>query len=775
VTAPRIDFAEVADAAKRAAYDLVPRWLPAGRPVGVEWVCGGTRGEDGESCSINLTTGKWADFATDQKGGDLIGLLAAIRNIKQIEAAREIMTELGIQSAQPASEKPKPKPVDDALTVVRPCPADLDFSWCLNSQNRGQASKHWEYRDDAGRLHLLVVRWDFIDADGKPDKYIRPYSTWKNGVTGKIQWESKHLPAPRPLYGHDRLADNSEALIVVCEGEKAADACEVRFPHVVAICSEGGCSSAPYADWSALAGRNVAVWPDADKPGAKYLAAAVAEIKKISPASLQIVNLDLLQRAINRPLIDAKGKDGFDAADLLPTDSFDLSAILVPVEIAPAAGPKSTPTDSAGAAPQPSQRFANKFTGVMDEVRAYLDSRNLAPDALDGWRDAKSWSLVREDLAELGLHAWCKINASGTDVPKTTVTDILNTIADDMREKRRQSLIDNLAKGPATPEGVAAVESYLKALTGHCHDWELAVIKHWIWSVKRSALMLPVEHHLMPVAYGPQGSGKSVAVNRLCQPWSELAIQINADYLTDDRRCPVLATAITAVWDEMQGSAKADIEALKNMVTSSTISYRPMRTTQTVVQPRTCSFFGTSNLPVSVMVPDTTGARRFVQLDTPKRCEWNLLNDIIPELIWQCVSVEDKAPILPFIERLREHQSTLVHRDQVSQWLEAETWGQARIILSHESEPIFIDPYNHDVGESFENVSLRYHAWSRLIGQAPLSSKIFATRLKQEGFEDSQPRIGGKRTRMYKRPVDQLSQNEPMKSTEESYADTLFR
>ncbi len=793
-----MEFAAVAAAALASAHSLVPRWLPEGKLRGDQWACGGVRGESGKSCEISLKTGKWKDHKTDEVGGDLISLLAAIRGVKQIDAAREIIRDLGLKSdaPKPAPAAPKPKE-EDEWAVVRPAPDDLDYTWALTMRGLGKASRTWEYRDDDGRLHLVVIRWDTDEG-----KEIKPLSCWKSRKSGEIQWKYKHLPKPRPIYGHDRLAARPAALIVLCEGEKAADACEARFTHVVAIATEGGVESAVHTDWSILEGRDVAIWPDADQkiiktqaqadkfkrpigeliphdhqPGIRYQNAAITALSALPVKSLQCVNLDLLSRALGRPL-----SDGFDAADLLPADQIDLTTVLVPVDIAPVQSSedlfaegqptpaKTTPTVAAGAAPKSRRSCVNKFTDTMDAVRAYLRDRELEPDALDGWRDAKTWSLVREDLNDLGLHAWCEINAMGTEVPKTTITDILNAIADEMREKRRQSLIDSLAKGPATPEGEAAIAAYLKALTGHDNDWELSVLKHWIWMVKRSALMLPVQHHLMPVAYGPQGSGKSVAVNRLCQPWSELGIQINASYLTDDRRCPVLATAVTAIWDEMQGSAKADIEALKNMVTSSTISYRPMRTTQTVVQPRTCSFFGTSNLPVRVMVPDTTGARRFVQLDTPPRCDWILLNEIDPALIWQCVSINDPAPILPYLDRLREHQETLVHRDQVSQWLDAETWGQARIILSHEAEPVFIDAYNPAVGESYENISLRYHAWSRLIGQAPLSSKIFAIRLDQEGFTNSQPRLpNGKRTRMYKRPIDQLSQNEPQPRQDDSH------
>ena len=46
------------------------------------------------SFRINTITGKWADFATEDRGGDLISLYAYLKSISNYEAACEI---LGIQ------------------------------------------------------------------------------------------------------------------------------------------------------------------------------------------------------------------------------------------------------------------------------------------------------------------------------------------------------------------------------------------------------------------------------------------------------------------------------------------------------------------------------------------------------------------------------------------------------------------------------------------------------------------------------------------------------
>lgn len=44
-----------------------------------------------------LRSGRWADFATDDKGGDVISLAAYLSGLSQAEAARELARALGIE------------------------------------------------------------------------------------------------------------------------------------------------------------------------------------------------------------------------------------------------------------------------------------------------------------------------------------------------------------------------------------------------------------------------------------------------------------------------------------------------------------------------------------------------------------------------------------------------------------------------------------------------------------------------------------------------------
>ncbi len=71
-----IDFIRIASAACSNADAIVTRWLPDGRREGREWVARNPKRGDSRpgSFKVNLSSGRWGDFASNDKGGDLIAL-----------------------------------------------------------------------------------------------------------------------------------------------------------------------------------------------------------------------------------------------------------------------------------------------------------------------------------------------------------------------------------------------------------------------------------------------------------------------------------------------------------------------------------------------------------------------------------------------------------------------------------------------------------------------------------------------------------------------------
>ncbi|MCW5713448.1 MAG: hypothetical protein KIT43_02875 [Bauldia sp.] len=93
-----MDFNAIGDAARGRLTELVSRWLPEGRLIGREWVCRNPRRADRHpgSFKVNVATGRWADFATGDRGGDAISLAAYLFGLSQVDAAKRVATMLGL-------------------------------------------------------------------------------------------------------------------------------------------------------------------------------------------------------------------------------------------------------------------------------------------------------------------------------------------------------------------------------------------------------------------------------------------------------------------------------------------------------------------------------------------------------------------------------------------------------------------------------------------------------------------------------------------------------
>ena len=93
------DFERIAHAARCDALPILRRLLPGGRRQGREYVALNPTRDDRHpgSFRVNTATGRWADFATGDKGGDLVSLVAYLRGCPQGEAAGLLARMLGLE------------------------------------------------------------------------------------------------------------------------------------------------------------------------------------------------------------------------------------------------------------------------------------------------------------------------------------------------------------------------------------------------------------------------------------------------------------------------------------------------------------------------------------------------------------------------------------------------------------------------------------------------------------------------------------------------------
>jgi len=363
---PPIRFKDLAEALLARADQLVPAWLPGGRRHGHEYACGSVQGGEGTSCSVNLVTGAWGDFATGEQGGDLVSLYAAAHGLEMGKAALQVARDEGLEDVAgvarssthqrvervappPSAQKPR---VDEGWKTQRPVPPGappVNFKHQFREQGDIEHVAEYRHGED---LQGYVVR--FRTSDGGKDTLPR---TWcVSARDGSAKWHWKQFDEPRPLYlpGHKLPAGGT---VVLVEGEKKGDALQAlldaRSPGVYWVASwPGGSMAWDKADWSVLAGCSVICWPDCDSKREKLTPTErkanpdpvaqtiLAEGKPLLPAEKQpgmkamLAIGNHLRRAhtctVQLLPIPEPGEvvDGWDCGDAINTDGWDFDRVL---------------------------------------------------------------------------------------------------------------------------------------------------------------------------------------------------------------------------------------------------------------------------------------------------------------------------------------------------------------------------------------------------------------------------------------------------------------
>jgi putative DNA primase/helicase len=164
----------------------------------------------------------------------------------------------------------------------------------------GSPSATYCYRDSNGAPLGYVLRFDTPSG-----KEFRPctFCRHPNGTLSEWRWQT--WSGKRPIYNQDKIQARPSAVILVCEGEKAADAAAKLAPGYVTTTSPGGAKAASQADWRPLRGRSVVIWPDNDTPGAAYADAVAKHATAVGALDVKIITPPL-----HRP-------ESWDAADAL--------------------------------------------------------------------------------------------------------------------------------------------------------------------------------------------------------------------------------------------------------------------------------------------------------------------------------------------------------------------------------------------------------------------------------------------------------------------------
>ena len=630
---PRIDIAQIAREALAAADRLVPDWLPDGRRNGAEWQARNPLRSDNTlgSFSINLRTGLWCDFATGDKGGDLVGLYAYVRGMKPLEAAREIASSMGIVAEQRQAPRTAPPPPKLAYTTdwrpVVPVPAGAPPAPVAHIK-RGRPVATWAYRGRAGELLGYVYR--FTTSDG--GKEILPVVWGRHAVTGEEGWRWMQWSQPRPLYGLDRLRDGLPVLMV--EGEKCADAAhEMLGDHFCVLTWPGGGKAVGKADFTPLAGREVVIWPDCDMPGAAAAEAVAARLAELNTAARIVA-------------IQGEKPAGWDVADAIAEGATRVQLFdALSIQRDPAAKPRAAtarPATPAARADDWSDRLLWKrgecapclsnivqilahheaWQGVIAFDEFSYRTMKLAPlpgarpSELGEWRDADT-TAVRIWLTETyGM---------------VTGPQDVDSAVDLVAQMRAFHPVRDYLNGLKW-DGVPRLESWLEDYLGVARSEYTVRVAKWYPMAMVARVFEPgVKFDYCIVLEGTQGLRKSSALRILGGEWfSDTELDLtNKDAMSSIRGKWLHEFA------EMGSLARAENTRQKSFLSRQIDEFRPTYARREIRCPRQLTFAGTTN--DWQWNKDATGGRRFWPIEIGAEIDTDALRAARDQLFAEAV------------------------------------------------------------------------------------------------------------------------------------------
>lgn len=290
-------------------------------------------------------------------------------------------------------------------------------------------------------------------------------------------------------------------------------------------------------------------------------------------------------------------------------------------------------------------------------------------------------------------------------------------------ERRQLAMSELRFDAGVEMEGAEQLASWISALLGRdCEAHELGLMQHWLHCVKRKMRGLPTEWQMFVIFYSMKhGPGKSRAVEHLLAPLMQsLVFSADEHSLKDERRFAQFQKYSVGYFDEMQGVDKVSNETIKRIITSPTVSMRPLYGNDVKQVKQRCMFIGTSNKPVNILINDT-GMRRFWEFLVTPVVDHAKVNAMDPLVVWKSINEDlDDASyyIRAHLSKIQSVQNEeLATEDPVIQFLD-------RCGFDIESDKKTVEIRATDVYDKFS-------LWCEENGYSKMSSGTFGKRVRQ--------------------------------------------
>lgn len=562
---------------------------------------------------------------------DAIGFLQHVESIPYLEACKRL-TNGGGAVTQIAKSPPK-RELKKSPTRKTFAPPAATSPPKMTIKSIGEPTGVWIYRDAAGEPIGYATRYD-----GEKGKEFRFWSWGQRSPSDVPGWACGHFEAPRHLYGLDRLAENPDWQVLICEGEKTADAAQRLFPSMVAIAWPAGANAHKYADWTPLVGRKIVLIPDNDEAGRKAMRGLAKTLWEVGATQIKVITTGVHPLGGNAP-------EGWDLGDepnlthdealkwarenvlpleapLKPDAATDAMTEAIERDLSDSAGIEAThiPADSkslAVDAPREPTRAELHGLAVTKDGAPLMNLDNVIriietdedirgklwydefPDAIiTNWQGKlRQWT----DSDDLLLQLYMQRHAGLTRVSSITCHDAAMIAACRNPKNECRDWIKSLVW-----DGTPRLAHLLSDGFGAAHDeYSQAVGRCWITSIVARVLEPGCKVDTVPVLEGEQGIGKSTGLAILGGKWF---IESHESVMSKDF-FGVLDGHMLVEISEMHSFTRAEVERIKGVISCQVDRYRKAYGRNTQDHPRHTVLVCTTNR--DDWQRDETGARRF--------------------------------------------------------------------------------------------------------------------------------------------------------------------
>lgn len=205
---------------------------------------------------------------------------------------------------------------------------------------------------------------------------------------------------------------------------------------------------------------------------------------------------------------------------------------------------------------------------------------------------------------------------------KESIKDTLAVMVPQLDLERRPAMREALSYNPKKEKSLDhLLREFLKCMKSTRPNFDIKIIKHWMWQVKRFMYGFSVDDPMLINFFSQQGTGKTTFLRGLFSPIEAYSFEPKIDAVKSEGHAKLWSNKYIIFFDEIRVDSSDPkhmyviMSNLKYLLTMDVNMYRTYYTQDMTENPRTFSAVSTSNKPLVEILYDRTGMRRFYEIE----------------------------------------------------------------------------------------------------------------------------------------------------------------